>query len=47
MKTIRNDGNVEPRFAGFNKVKESKGTRDQAQQEIFLYENKVAMEKFP
>ena len=44
MKTIRK---VEPRFAGFNEVKESKGARDRAQQEIFLYENKVALEKLP
>ena len=38
---------VEPRFAGFNEVKESKGARDRAQQEIFLHENKVALEKLP
>jgi len=36
VKTIRK---VEPRFAGFNEVKESKGSRDRAQQEIFLHEN--------
>ena len=44
VKTIRK---VEPRFSGFNEVKESKGARDRAQQEIFLYENKVALEKLP
>ena len=44
VKTIRR---VETRFAGFNEVKESKGARDRAQQEIFLYENKMAMEKLP
>ena len=44
VKTIRK---VEPRFASFNEVKESKGARDRAQQEIFLYENKVALEKLP
>ena len=44
VKTIRK---VEPRFASFNEVKESKGARDRAQQEIFLHENKVALEKFP
>ena len=38
---------VEPRFASFNEVKESKGARDRAQQEIFLYENKVALGKLP
>ena len=37
---------VEPRFASFNEVKESKGPYDRAQQEIFLYENKVALENF-
>ena len=44
VKTIRK---VEPRFASFNEVKESKGARDRAQQEIFLYENKVALGKLP
>ena len=44
VKTIRK---VEPRFASFNEVKESKGARDRAQQEIFLHENKVALEKLP
>ena len=43
-KTIRK---VEPRFASFNEVKESKGTRDRAQQEIFLHENKVALKSLP
>ena len=43
VKTIRK---VESRFASFNEVKESKGARDRAQQEIFLYENKVALENF-
>ena len=28
-------------------MKESKGARDRAQQEIFLYENKMSMEKLP
>ena len=42
VKTIRR---VEPRFAGFNEVKESKGARDRAQQEIFLYENKMALDE--
>ena len=44
VKTIRK---VEPRFSSFNEVKETKGARDRAQQEIFLYENKVALEKLP
>ncbi len=44
VKTIRK---VEPRFASFNEVKESKGARHRAQQEIFLHENKVALEKLP
>ena len=44
VKTIRK---VEPRFASFNEVKESKGARDRSQQEIFLHENKVALEKLP
>ena len=39
VKTIRK---VEPRFGLFNEVMEAKGSRDRAQQEIFLYENKVA-----
>ena len=47
VKTIRK---VEPRFASFNGVKESKGAGDRVQQ-IFLYENKVAhkvaLEKLP
>ena len=44
VKTIRK---VEPRFSGFDEVKESKGARDRAQQEIFLNENKVALESLP
>ena len=44
VKTIRK---VEPRFASFNEVKESKGARDRAQQEIFLHGNKVALKKLP
>ena len=44
VKTIRK---VEPRFASFDEVKESKGARDRAQQEIFLHENKVALEQLP
>ena len=39
--------NILPELAAFNEVKEAKGARDRAQQEIFLYENKVAMEKLP
>ena len=38
---------VEPRFASYNEVKEDKGKRDRAQQEIFLHENKVALEDLP
>ena len=37
VKTIRR---VEPQFAGFNEVKESKGARDRAQQEIFFAKTK-------
>ena len=44
VKTIRK---VEPRFTSFNEVKEAKGARDRAQQEIFLCENKVGLEKLP
>ena len=44
IKTIRK---VEPQFASFNEVKESKGARDRAQQEIFLQENKVSLKKLP
>ena len=44
VKTIRK---VEPRFASFNEVKEQKGARDRAQQEIFLCENKVALQELP
>ena len=44
VKTIRK---VEPRFSGFDEVKESTGARDRAQQEIFLNENKVALESLP
>ena len=38
---------MEPRFASYNEVKEDKGKRDRAQQEIFLHENKVALEDLP
>ena len=38
---------VEPRFAAFNEVKESKGARDRAQHEIFLHENKIALKNLP
>ena len=44
VKTIRK---VEPRFASFDEVKESKGARDRAQQEIFLHENKIALKQLP
>ena len=44
VKVIRK---VEPRFASYNEVKEDKGKRDRAQQEIFLHENKVALEDLP
>ena len=44
MKTIRK---VEQRFPNFNEVDESKGKRDRAQQEIFLHENSVALDKLP
>ena len=44
VKTIRK---VEPRFASFNEVKEAKGARHRAQQEIFLCENKVALQELP
>ena len=44
VKTIRE---VEPRFASFNEVKEANGARDRAQQEIFLCENKVALQELP
>ena len=44
VKTIRK---LEPQFSSFERVKKSKGARDRAQQEIFLHENKVALEKFP
>ena len=36
-----------PRFASYNEVKEAKGYRDRAMQEIFLHENKVALEDLP
>ena len=44
VKTIRK---IEPRFPSFNEVKEAKGARDRAQQEIFLCENKVALQELP
>ena len=34
-------------FASFNEVKEANGARDRAQQEIFLCENKVALQELP
>ena len=44
VKTIRK---AESRLASFNEVKDSKGVRDRAQQEIFLCENKVALQELP
>ena len=38
---------MEPRFTTFNEVKEQKGARDRPQQEIFLCENKVALQELP
>ena len=35
------------RFISFDEVKESKCAHNRAQQESFLYENKVALEKLP
>ena len=43
VKTIRE---IEPRFSAFDEVKESKGKRDRARQEIFLHENRVFLEKY-
>ena len=37
----------EPRYAGFNEVKESQGTCGRLEQEIFLPENEVALRKLP
>ena len=44
LETIRK---VEPRFSGFDEVKKSQGARDRAQQDIFLNENKVALDSLP
>ena len=44
MKTVRK---VEHRFAGFNEVKLDAGSRDRANQEIFLHENPVALANLP
>ena len=44
MKTICK---VESRFAGFDEVKLNAGSRDRANQEIFLRENPVALSNFP
>ena len=46
-KVVKTLVKVEPRFAKCNEVKESKGARDRAQQEIFLHENRVALKKLP
>ena len=44
VKVIRK---VEPRFASYTEVKEANGKRDRALQEIYLHENKVALEDLP
>ena len=44
VKVIRR---VEPRFASYTEVKEANGKRDRALQEIYLHENKVALEDLP
>ena len=44
VKTVRK---TETRFAGYDEVKESKGKRDRAKQEIFLRENPVPLNELP
>ena len=44
VKTVRK---TETRFAGYDEVKESKGKRDRAKQEIFLRENPVPLKELP
>ena len=44
MKTIRK---TETRFAGYDETKEQQGKRDRAKEEIFLRENRVALEDLP
>merc|ERR1711924_148089 len=43
-KTIRQ---VEGRFTNFTEINETKGKRDRANQEIFLHENSLSLEKLP
>ena len=38
---------VEPRFSGFNETKLKEGKRDRCMQEVFLCDNKIALDKLP
>ena len=38
---------IEPRFAGFNETKLALGKRDRCAQEVFLCDNKIALNKLP
>ena len=38
---------IESRFANYNEMKESKGKRDRANQEIFLHEKSISMAELP
>ena len=38
---------IERRFASFNEVKEAEGKRDRTKEEVFLHENKIALDELP
>ena len=46
-RVVKTVNKTETRFAGYDEVKESKGKRDRAKQEIFLRENQVPLSDLP
>ena len=46
-RVVKTQRKVEPRFAGYNELKEAEGKRDRAKQMIFLKENPIALRELP
>ena len=46
-RVVKSQRKTEPRFAGFDELKEAKGKRHRAKQEIFLKENPIALTDLP